>query len=527
MKEQITIAANAVRARLFTKDKRVRAIVRDSLSYYVEGAEFARAFQSQGWNGYSTFFDGTDGTFPAGFVDLVYGALTSAGYTVRLARKRAPKPLGIEKPIVDNFGEDARYAYQREAVRLVERHGRGILHLATGAGKSRCVKFLVMRYRRPTLFLTTRSVLMHQMKDQLVDLGLNVGVLGEGEWYPVKGVNVGMVQTLVHRLRVLDPAVEARALNAENQKKKLGKSRKQIRKEAEERVVEQEKIRAKTIKLLQMFEVVIGEEAHEAGGNSYFQVLQECCNADVRVALTATPFMRENQEDNMRLMAAFGPILLQVSEETLIERGILATPYFKYVEYKPHPKLRKTSPWQRAYQLGIMESEWRNQAIVDHARKAVDHGLTVMILVQRTAHGDALRKVLEPFVRVAYLQGETSQSARQRALDRLRAGEIDVLIGTTILDVGVDVPAVGMVILAGGGKAEVGLRQRIGRGLRAKKNGANVCFVVDFADGTNDVLKRHYRQRREIVENTPGFAENIIPEGEDFPWHLISTQKTA
>ncbi len=32
-------------------------------------------------------------------------------------------------------------------------------------------------------------------------------------------------------------------------------------------------------------------------------------------------------------------------------------------------------------------------------------------------------------------------------------------------------------ILGGGGKAEVEMRQRVGRGLRAKKNQANVCLL--------------------------------------------------
>jgi superfamily II DNA or RNA helicase len=88
-----------------------------------------------------------------------------------------------------------------------------------------------------------------------------------------------------------------------------------------------------------------------------------------------------------------------------------------------------------------------------------------------------------------------------------------VLIGSTILDVGVDVPAVGMVILAGGGKAEVANRQRIGRGLREKKNEMpNVAFIVDFADGFNTHLSGHYRTRRAIVESTPGFAENVVSD---------------
>jgi superfamily II DNA or RNA helicase len=101
------------------------------------------------------------------------------------------------------------------------------------------------------------------------------------------------------------------------------------------------------------------------------------------------------------------------------------------------------------------------------------------------------------------------------------------LIGTTILDVGVDVPAVGMIILAGGGKAEVGHRQRIGRGLRFKKTGANVAFIVDFADTLNSHLRAHARQRRAIVEATPGFAENILADNEDFNWALFEKKAAA
>jgi superfamily II DNA or RNA helicase len=211
----------------------------------------------------------------------------------------------------------------------------------------------------------------------------------------------------------------------------------------------------------------------------------------------------------------------------LIDRGILAEPFFKYVSYTPHPKLRKTSPWQRAYQLGIQECEDRNRQIVEHARKAIEHGLPVMILVQRTAHGKLLKELLDPHGKTVFIRGENDQNERKHALDRLKDGRVKVLIGTTILDVGVDVPAVGMVILAGGGKAEVALRQRIGRGLRAKKAGPNICFVVDFDDGLNLHLREHARQRRSIVEATSGFNNRILKPGEDFAWHRFSKSSAA
>jgi superfamily II DNA or RNA helicase len=57
----------------------------------------------------------------------------------------------------------------------------------------------------------------------------------------------------------------------------------------------------------------------------------------------------------------------------------------------------------------------------------------------------------------------------KKKLKSLAVGEIDVLVGSTILDVGVDVPSVGAVIIAGGGKAEVEFRQRVGRGYEQKK----------------------------------------------------------
>lgn len=115
------------------------------------------------------------------------------------------------------------------------------------------------------------------------------------------------------------------------------------------------------------------------------------------------------------------------------------------------------------------------------------------------------------------------QKARKRELARLAAGEIDVLIGTTILDVGVDFPAVGLRQLAGGGKAEVALRQRIGLGARRKKTGANNFFVSDYSTGPNSNLQGHARERRGIIEGTEGFRKS----GAEHPWHLVATTKLA
>ena len=334
---------------------------------------------------------------------------------------------------------------------------------------------------------------MYQMKEGFEEAGFTVGVLGDSQWDIRKGVNVGMVQTLAARLKEPDP---------------LDDPDKQERQAA---------IRAKTIRLLEYFEFIILEEAHEVGGDGFYEILRHCRNAHYRLALTATPFMRADQESNMRLQACTGPIGIKITEKMLIDRGILAKPYFKFVSTACPAKLKRGSSYQRAVNLGLIENPHRNGHIAFEAIRAAKLGLPVMILVSRKDHGRILKdQITAAGVRGEFIFGDSDQDKRKRTLKKLGSGEIEVLIGSTILDVGVDVPAVGMVILAGGGKAEVALRQRIGRGLRAKKNGPNVAFIVDFTDEHNSHLKEHAKTRQQIVQTTPGFAENVLIAGSDF-----------
>ena len=130
-------------------------------------------------------------------------------------------------------------------------------------------------------------------------------------------------------------------------------------------------------------------------------------------------------------------------------------------------------------------------------------------------------------LRAEFINGDDDANGRKRALARLASGEINVLIGTNILDVGVDVSSVGCIILGGGGKAEVANRQRIGRGLRAKKFGPNICFVLDFMDEYNQHLQGHAIQRREIIVSTPGFAENLLPMDTDWRIDDLGFKKIA
>lgn len=544
MSKTVTIAHNATIARLINPSKALCDLVSDLLSYEVE-------METR-----STMFNYKNQTFAAGFVRLVQVRLERRGYSVILKKKARPEPLGPVHPIVDDFGDDPRYDYQRQTVDRLVRYGGMIGKLATGAGKSRVFKLCAARLGLPTLFVTTQKSLMYQMAESYKEsMGCSdVGVLGDGKWSPKPdGVNFAITDTIASRLSPFDLNQQTGKAIAKIQDKidtetnlilkKLGlptetlklarkvppdivKQVRSIRASVESRYqeyfkkvevdiskkrVKHEKERQQTLDLLKQVGFLCLEEAHEVGSDSFFRVSQACTNAHYRLALTATPFMRDSEEANMRLMGATGPIGIEVSEKLLIDRGILAKPYFCFESTVKPPKLYERSQWQAAYTAGIVANAWRNNRILSHVMEAKRFGLTSMVLVVRSQHGETIKALMEQAgLRVAFIFGSHKQEVRKKALQQLKDGELDCLIGSTILDVGVDVPSVGLIAIAGGGKAEVGMRQRIGRGLRAKKHGPNVCLVVDFRDEHNKILRRHAKEREQIVRETKGFGENVV-----------------
>jgi superfamily II DNA or RNA helicase len=497
-------------------DDLTKLALSDAMSYIVEGHEHTAAGQN-GWDGRSTLYDWASGKFPAGFVPTALAILHQRGYTPQIHRHPLPTPLGPlptpDAPLVDNFPRDDNRDYQFKAVSILEKHGSYIARVATGGGKSRIAALCITRIGRKTAFITTRQVLLYQMGEALEKAGFKVSYCGDSQWDTSGDVVLAMVQTLADRIAEFkaNPIMHANDIHLERLRH------------------EKRKLEAKDF--LDTVEFVIAEEAHEAGGNSYFEVCKAMRKAHYRLALTATPLMR-NGEANARLVGMFGPIRLEVSEKMLIDRGILAKPYFKFIPIGPKqqdPTLRVGTSWQKAEEVGIVTNHYRNKCICAEVIRASRWGLTSMVLVKRQKHGKILHEMLQQYgLRGAYIFGESDKKKRDDALQKLRDGRYDYVIGSTILDVGVDVPGIGVLVLGGGGKAEVAIRQRIGRGLRGKKAPTpNFAFVVDFEDGHNKHLVKHAKQRRAIVEQTPGFVEGILPRGKDFDFAALGFRPIA
>ncbi len=116
------------------------------------------------------------------------------------------------------------------------------------------------------------------------------------------------------------------------------------------------------------------------------------------------------------------------------------------------------------------------------------------------AESEAVRlaALLEP-LRVGMVHGRLKPAERDAEMTRFRDGELDVLVGTTVVEVGVDVPAATMMIVEGAdrfGLAQLHqLRGRVGRG-------SVESFCVLVSDSTDEVAQARLKA---VAETHDGF----------------------
>jgi ATP-dependent DNA helicase RecG len=105
-----------------------------------------------------------------------------------------------------------------------------------------------------------------------------------------------------------------------------------------------------------------------------------------------------------------------------------------------------------------------------------------------------LRELLAP-LRVGMVHGRMKPAERDAEMARFRDGELDVLVGTTVVEVGVDVPEATMMVIEGAdrfGLAQLHqLRGRVGRG-----SAESFCVLV--SDSTDETAQARLKAVAEI-----------------------------
>ena len=252
---------------------------------------------------------------------------------------------------------------------------------------------------------------------------------------------------------------------------------------------------------------ILVSNCHHSSSDSWYSVFSSLPNASIRLGLTGT-IDQSKPVQEMKLYACTGSILNKVSNEFLIQNGYSAKP--KCIIFKvTSPELGNDIDYSEAYQYGIVENEERNQVIYSICSKETQSGHKVLILVEHLEHGRFLEEKLKGLNKEVYFtNGQLSSDTREELLDSMRAGKLDVLISSNILDEGVDISGINAVVYARGMKSMRKILQGIGRGLRLKKDN-NVLRFYDFIDDTNMILLSHSLNRYKTLKNEK-FAASLL-----------------
>jgi ATP-dependent DNA helicase RecG len=153
----------------------------------------------------------------------------------------------------------------------------------------------------------------------------------------------------------------------------------------------------------------------------------------------------------------------------------------------------------RAYQRVREEVAAGHQAYVVCALKDESDKVEVR---SAKAEAERLRAEVFPDLRVGLVYGDMPAKEKEATMDRFRAGEVDVLVSTTVIEVGVDVPNATVMLVENAerfGLAQLHqLRGRIGRGPEA-----SYCVLFDASEETNVEAGARLDA---MVRTTDGFA---------------------
>lgn len=108
---------------------------------------------------------------------------------------------------------------------------------------------------------------------------------------------------------------------------------------------------------------------------------------------------------------------------------------------------------------------------------------------------EKLREEVFPGHRLGLIHGQLAPAAKEAVMDAFRKGELDILVGTTVIEVGVDVPNATVMVIEHAERFGISqlhqLRGRVGRGVHASS-----CFLV------YSKLSADARERLQAVAST-------------------------
>lgn len=337
------------------------------------------------------------------------------------------------------------YDFQIQAVKECIKKGIGIINLPTGSGKTCIFISLCKLVGIRTLVLFSRVELLKQTYERMKDSDVDCGMV-QGKFIDENHmITLSTIQSS-HKITQMD------------------------------------------------YKMVIVDECHKAKAEQYQNMLSSNI-FQYRFGFSATPFSpgKMKKWDNTLVKMWLGDIIYSVDAEKLLENKVIAQPFIEfYIMNKPD--ISHYKKWSTVEKYGIIKNSYRNNFI---AKLVNNLSGKVLVLCQKIEHGDILNGLING---CKFICGTSDRDVREKVLKEFETGTLDILIGSSIADEGLDLKKINHIVLTGGGRAYGRILQRVGRGTRIIKDDTGEIIkdsvnIHDFYDDTHKFLKKQSEER--------------------------------
>lgn len=174
-------------------------------------------------------------------------------------------------------------------------------------------------------------------------------------------------------------------------------------------------------------------------------------------------------------------------------------------------------PGRSPVTTSIVATTKDRRAAMDHIRSEVEAGRQAFVVCSLVEDSESLevKAAEEEFHRLAneelkdlrlgLLHGRIKGPQKDQTMEAMRRGELDVLVATTVVEVGVDVPNATVLLVEDADRFGLSqlhqLRGRVGRGKHAA-----ACYLATDVDLSSPAREATAKRLAAMVETTDGFA---------------------
>ena len=267
-------------------------------------------------------------------------------------------------------------------------------------------------------------------------------------------------------------------------------------------------------RLIRNFDFIIFDEGHHVPAETFKEIALKMW-ARKRMVLSATPERYDKNE--LLIYATCGDPVYKISYYELARMGLVAPIQFKRIyidltseewdEYRNAlAKYRegKLAYLQRAKQIALTASkkyEVLARIIQKHQKEKI------LVFCQYINQAEKAYRIVRNFEpRTALVTGSVSNGDRRRIFDMFRNGNVRIIVTTTVLDEGIDVPDADVAIIMSGSGTKRQMIQRVGRVVRWRPGKIAKIYEIVASDTIDETLA----YRRDIRKDFSMREMNVL-----------------